>query len=169
MASEQPPSTAASPSTTPIEYRVSYVLPEHFGCEKLEKSSSIEFDTDYINEKNAYEIKGFSITVTAENEEEMLKKANAQAERLVQVMTVKSLGYVKYYQHGYSQKVSADRTIVGVRLRSRYHMRQTIDQLNLEANQAIRSIMDNDENQYRTISRSPCHQCRRKWPAFRYV
>lgn len=51
------------------------------------------FDAKYNDKDSYYEIRGFTITVTAENEGDMLGQTDIQAERLAQIMTLKSLGY----------------------------------------------------------------------------
>src|SRR5687767_6730972 len=102
-----PSSTAlSSPSAWPTEYEVSYNLPEPFDCEELEDSSSIEFKTKLGKNTKPYTITGFTITVSAQNEDEMLEMANTQAERLTQIMSVKALGHVKYAYEGRSPKKS---------------------------------------------------------------
>jgi hypothetical protein len=142
-----PPSPSSSSATGAIDWEVSYKLHEAFDCEQLENSSSVVFDASYDTNNKSYNIKGFTITVNADNEAEMREKANTQAERLAQIMTVKSLGYVGYYYQGHQQKnppPSGTRT-VRTSVTGRYHTRQMIDELNLNSNQAISSIMQNDE------------------------
>jgi hypothetical protein len=75
----------------------------------------------------------------------MLEKTNTQAERLAQIMTVKSIGYVSYTCDGYNKKTSGRKT-VHKDFASSYHNRQMIDELNLNKNKAISSIMQNDED-----------------------
>jgi hypothetical protein len=138
-------SSSSSSQSAAKQYEVSYSLPEEFHCEKYENSSSIVFDTE-PSDKKGYKIKGFTITVTAENEEEILEKANTQAERLVQIMSFKSLGHVKYSYEGYHQKTSAGTArTVRKKFTGVYHIQPMIDELNLKSNQAISSIMQNDE------------------------
>jgi hypothetical protein len=136
---------SSSPSTGATEYRATYRLPEPFHSKKLENSSSIMFDAEYNDKDSYYEIKGFTITVTAENEADMLGQTDIQAERLVQIMTLKSLGYVQYTYDGYCYKTSRCTWMVIKSFVARYHIRGMIDELNLNSNQKISSIMQNDE------------------------
>ena len=79
----------------------------------------------------------------------MLKKANTQAERLTQIMTVKSLGHVKYAYQGCNPKnpqASGGTTTVTTSTTGRYNIRPMIDKLNLNSNQKISNIMQNDED-----------------------
>jgi hypothetical protein len=139
--------SASSPSGA-TEWEVSYVLPELRDCKNYENSSSIVFDAQYDVKTDRYSIKGFTITVTAENEADMFEMANRQAERLAQIMTLKSIGYVNYAYHGYIPKnpqASGEKTVrAGVT--SRNHTRQMIDELYLNSNQAVSSVMQNDED-----------------------
>jgi hypothetical protein len=136
---------SSSPTGT-TEYEVSYSLPEAFDCNQLENSSSIVFDAEYIDETKAYRIKGFTITVTAENESDMLEQANRQAERLAQIMTLKTLGHVKYTYEGHSRRTPWGTKLVTKQFTARYHIRgRPIDELNLNSNQKINSIMQDDE------------------------
>jgi hypothetical protein len=143
-------SSSPSPSSSsgPIEWEVSYSLPEPFDCEELEDSPSIEFKTKLGNNTKPHTITGFTVSVTAQNEDEILEIANTQAERLVQIMTVKSLGHVNYAYQGYSPKnpnASGSKTI-RKSVTAVLHTRQMIDELNLNSNQKISSIMQNDED-----------------------
>ncbi len=114
---------------------------------QLENSSSVVFDASYDTNTKSYNIKGFTITVNADKEEEMFEKANTQAERLAQIMTVKSLGYVDYYYQGHQPKnpQPSGTSTVRAGVTGRYHKRQMIDELTLNSNQKISSIMQNDE------------------------
>jgi hypothetical protein len=136
-------SSSSSPGTT--DWEVSYSLPEPFDCEELESSNSIIFNAELNNKTKTYRIKGFTITVTAENVDEMLEKANTQAERLIQIMTVKSLGYVNYTYEGYNSKMSGAKTVIK-KIGFPFHTRQMIDELNLNKNRAISFILENDED-----------------------
>jgi hypothetical protein len=143
-------SSSPSPSSSsgPIEWEVSYSLPEPFDCEELEDSPSIEFKTKLGKNTKPYTINGFNVTVTAQNEDEILEMANTQVERLVQIMTVKSLDHVNYAYQGYSPK---NQPVSGTKTVTRgwgfpFNTRQMIDELNLNSNQKISSIMQNDED-----------------------
>ena len=141
---------SSSPSSSgATEYEVSYVLPEPFDCEKLENSSSIVFDADYNGK--AYSVKGFTLTVMAKNEHEMKEKANKKAERLVQNMTLKGRGYVKYVYEGFRTKTpnASGRRTLRKEFTGSYHIRAMIDKLDLNSNQAISSIMQNDQDMQR--------------------
>lgn len=145
---------AAPPSSSPsasgaTEWEVSYSLPEPFDCEKLEDSPSIVFRTESDKQTKPHKITGFTVTVTAQNEDEMLELANTQAERLAQIMSVKAPGYVKYAYEGRSPKnpqASGGTKTVRKDCTALYHRRQMIDELNLTSNQKISSIMQNDED-----------------------
>lgn len=76
----------------------------------------------------------------------MLEKANTQAERLAQIMILKSLGYVKYTYAGYSLKMSDGRKLVIRDYVFPFHVRPMINELNLISNRKINSIIQNDEN-----------------------
>lgn len=137
--------SSSSPSTGATEYRATYRLTEPFHSKKLEDSSSLMFDAEHNDKDSYYEIKGFTITVTAENEADMLGQTDIQAERLVQIMTLKSLGYVKYTYDGCCYKTSRGTWMVAKGFTPRYNIRGMIDELNLNSNQKISSIMQNDE------------------------
>jgi hypothetical protein len=143
-------SSSPSPSSSsgPIEWEVSYVLPEPFSCEKLENSSFIVFDAQCDVKTKSHSIKGFTETVTAQNEDEMLEMANTQAERLAQIMSVKALGHVNYAYKGFSPKNQNAQGSKTIRksVTAVSHTRQMIDELNLNSNQKIGSIMQNDED-----------------------
>jgi hypothetical protein len=143
------PSPSSSPSTSgPTDWEVSFTLPETFDCEKLENSPSIVFDALGDVKTKTHKIKGFTVTVTAQNEDEMLEMANTQAERLTQIMSVKALGHVKYAYHGFSPKNPSPSGSKSVRtsMTAVSHRRGMINELNLNSNQRISNIMQNDED-----------------------
>ena len=76
------------------------------------------------------------------------EKANTQAERLAQIMTLKSLGYVDYAYHGHNPKnpQSSGGKTFALSATIHSHTRQMIDELKLNSNQAISSIMQNAED-----------------------
>jgi hypothetical protein len=138
--------SSSSPSAGATEWEVYYTLHETQDSKELENSSSIVFDALCEVKTKAHKIKGFTITVTAENEDEIMEKANTQAERLAQIMTLKSLGYVEYAYHGHNPKNPQVSKPVRASVTCRYHIRGTIDELNLNSNQRISSVMQNDED-----------------------
>jgi hypothetical protein len=139
----------ASSSPSPYgktEWKVGYILPEPCDCTEIEGSPSIEFTTKFDKKIKPNSITGFTITVIGEYEDEILEKANKQAERLAQIMTVKSRGYVSATLDGYRVKTGTnpDRWSVLKKISPLYHIRQTIE-LDLN-NKAIISIIENDED-----------------------
>jgi hypothetical protein len=128
------------------DWKVEYTLSEPCDCTEIKDSQSIEFKTKFDKKIKPNSITGFSIIVNGENEDEILEKANKQAERLAQIMTVKSRGYVTATLDGYIVKTGTnpDRWSVLKKISPRYHIRQTIE-LDLN-NKVIISIIENDED-----------------------
>lgn len=141
MASSLPPSPYGK-----TEWKVEYTLPEPCDCTEIEGSPSIEITTKFDKKIKPNSITGFAITVIGEYEDEILENANKQAERLAQIITVKSRGYVTATLDGYRVKTGTNPDKWNVlKIRSAlYHIRQTIE-LDLN-NKALISIIQNNED-----------------------
>lgn len=105
------------------------------------------FDAEYNDKTKIYSIKGFTVTVTAANEKEMKEKADKEAEQGAQILTLKRLSYVKHRYEGYSRRTSRGTKLVAKQFIVRYNIQaSTIDELNLNSNQAISPLMQKDKD-----------------------
>jgi len=138
----------ASSAYGATDWIAEYTLSEPCGFTNIQNSPSIEFKTEFDRETKPNRITGFSVKVTGEQdeEEEVLRKANQQAKRLIDIMSFKAQKRVIYYWAGLMKKIGTNpdkwaTSRIGTVV---YHRLNDIE-LDLKDNNTIAQMIEHDK------------------------